>query len=616
MIITIDNKKYDISQFINEHPGGREVFKNNTDLTDEFYKVNHSEDAIKMMEKYLIIDEKNTNKENTKENTPNVNEINIHDISLQDFLYKKITSCKILNNIKKKLFTHEDYLSMHKKLGALVLINVIYTIFDLYKGGCNGVLTMRKIGWEFFIFLIIHLFLSLSSLQFHVPNNSNFYTNISIGQEYRLHSIIFVIRHVIIIFILYFLNNNLYSQILIPIVVLLNMYFADLVSYFYKPKEDSLGYKIGSLPFWSGCSKQLQSIISTLYTFAQIYITYLLVSSNSNIEINLFAIFIIQITAFMGTLSKKGFINNFHWHFIYLFQYVVTFLLFFNHKNIFTIQNLIIGLIIWALRTKLSVNKFSLWTLVSILILISKYFKSNTLIILVAVILYNIFNYFGVFFDKKREINHNIIKQNKKTDDANLHEIKIKMKQKTDYNPGQYYNLYIDKEKRPYTPIHIDKNENVVTFFIKDYKNNKISEKICNLSEESYIHVNGPFGSNFYDKNNDKIIYNNNEINTKNIVMFYCGTGITPFYSILKNLNKNTKYFFKIIGSLKNENENILNDIKQTIFYSTNKLTSKKIKKIIKKYNPLDTTILLCGSESYNNFVSENITKEFNVCKW
>ena len=53
------------------------------------------------------------------------------------------------------------------------------------------------------------------------------------------------------------------------------------------------------------------------------------------------------------------------------------------------------------------------------------------------------------------------------------------MKQKTDYNPGQYYNLYIDKEKRPYTPIHIDKNENVVTFFIKDYENNKISEKIC-----------------------------------------------------------------------------------------------------------------------------------------
>ena len=69
MIITIDNKKYNISQFIDEHPGGREVFKNNTDLTDEFYKVNHSEDAIKMMEKYLIIDEKNTNKEDTKEDT-------------------------------------------------------------------------------------------------------------------------------------------------------------------------------------------------------------------------------------------------------------------------------------------------------------------------------------------------------------------------------------------------------------------------------------------------------------------------------------------------------------------------------------------------------------------
>ena len=75
MIITIYNKKYDISQFINEHPGGVEVFKNNTDLTDEFYKVNHSEDAIKMMEKYLIIDEKNI-KENTNENTKEVSNPN------------------------------------------------------------------------------------------------------------------------------------------------------------------------------------------------------------------------------------------------------------------------------------------------------------------------------------------------------------------------------------------------------------------------------------------------------------------------------------------------------------------------------------------------------------
>jgi NAD(P)H-flavin reductase len=394
------------------------------------------------------------------------------------------------------------------------------------------------------------------------------------------------------------------------------MYFADVVSYFYKPKDDNLGYKIGSLPLWSGCSKQLQTNISNLYTFMQIAITYILVSSKSNIEINLFAIFIIQITAFMGTLSKKGFINNFQWHFIYLLQYAISFLLFYNNKNILNIHNVIIGIIIWALRTKLNVNKFSLWTSVSILIILNKYFKSNTLLILVAVILYNIFNYFGVFFDKKREINHSIIKENKKNDDTNLHEIKIKMKQKTDYNPGQYYNLYIDKEKRPYTPIHIDKSENIVTFYIKDYKNNKISEKICNLSEEMYIHVNGPFGTNYYDKNNDKIIYNNSEINTRNILMFYCGTGITPFYSILKNLNKNTKYNFKVFGSLKNKNENILNDIKQKIFYSTNKLTSKKIKKIVKKYSPLDTTILLCGSESYNNLVSDSIIKEFCVCKW
>ena len=621
MIIIIDNKKYNISEFINEHPGGREVFINNSDLTEEFYKVNHSEHAIKMMEKYLITDENkekenNENKENENNKEKENKEINIDDISIKDFLYRKFISSQLLNNIKKKLFTHEDYLNMHKIFGGLILVNVLYTIFDIYKSGCKGELTMRKIGWEFFIFLIIHLFLSLSSLQFHVPNNSNFYTNISIGEEYRLHSIIFAIRHFIVIFLLYFFNNNLYSQFLIPIVVLLNMYFADLISLFKKPKDDNLGYKIGSLPFWSNCSKEIQNIITSIYTFAQIYITYLLISLKSNIEINLFAIFIIQITAFMGTLSKKGFINNFHWHLIYLSQYLITFFLFFNHKNIFTIQNLIIGLIIWALRTKFNFNKFFLWTTISIILLLTRNCKSYTLLILLIVILYYIFNFFGLCFDKKREPNHNIILKNKKNNNTKLHSIKIKMKQKINFYPGQYYNLYIDKEKRPYTPIHVDKKENIITFFIKNYENNKISEKICNLQEDTCIHMNGPFGSNFYDKDTDKLVHNNTEINSKNVLMFYCGTGITPFYSILKNLNSNTKYKCKVFGSIKNKDENIFEDINQKIFYSTNKLTSKKINKILKKYDPFNTTILLCGSELYMNFITDTINNKFTICKW
>ena len=58
MIITINNKKYDVTEFLNEHPGGKDVFIDGADMTEKFNKVGHSKEAIKMLEKYLIVDEK------------------------------------------------------------------------------------------------------------------------------------------------------------------------------------------------------------------------------------------------------------------------------------------------------------------------------------------------------------------------------------------------------------------------------------------------------------------------------------------------------------------------------------------------------------------------------
>jgi NAD(P)H-flavin reductase len=394
------------------------------------------------------------------------------------------------------------------------------------------------------------------------------------------------------------------------------MYCADLISYYYKPPDDNLGFKIGSLPFWSSCSSEIQNLITSIYTIAQIYATFLLVSLNSNIEINLFAIFIIQVTAFMGTLSKKGIINNFQWHFIYLFQYAIGGYLFYNNTDIISLKNFIIVLTLWALRTKMSMNKFFLWSCVSTIFLFTKYVKSNILLGGCLAILYYIFNYFGMCFDKKREKNHNIVKTNINIPNTKLHVIDIKMKNSFEYKPGQYFNLYIDKEKRPYTPVDYDASNNVIQFFIKDYENNKISEKICALKNDMCIHVNGPFGNNYYDKDSDLLMFNHKEVDSKNILMFYCGTGITPFYSILKNINSNTKYKFKVFGSLAAEKENYFKDIKQKIFYSDNKLTSKKVEKILKKYSSDNTTILLCGNEGYNNMIINAINNKFTICKW
>ena len=609
MIIIINNKKYDVTEFINEHPGGNQVFVDGKDMTEEFNKICHSKEAIKMLEKYLIKEDKKEVIEDKKEVIEDKKEVienNLDNISIYDFFQYKFKNSKL-----SKLFTHEDYLNMHKILGTITLINILYFIFDLLYSGCKGICTIRKFNYTFFILLIIQLLLSLSSLQFHIPTELNYIT-FSMGQEYRLHSILFSIRYILMIIVLRFINNKYISYLFILIIFISNMYFADLCSYYYKSKNNKLGL-INSLPFWSNCPQYLQQSITNFYSLIQIIINYILLYNLSNIEINFMGIFVIQFTAFMLTLSRKNIINNFYWHIIYLLQFLIVFITFYNNKKIMSVKNIFIGIFLWLCRTKLNINKYFLWSCLSIITFFKKIYPNNILLFIFLIILLNVMDNYNLIFDKKREINHNIVISNKKIMDTDLHIINIKMKNNIEYKPGQYYNIYFDKEKRPYTPILFDKENNSLQFYIKDYKNNKISEKICSIKEKTFIHLEGPFGINYYDKEKDLIIYKNNPIEYENILMFYCGTGITPFYNMITNFVSNTKYKYKLFGSLHDKKERYFK-LKHKIYYSNNKINIKKINKILKLYDPTKTCLLICGSESFQNLFL-NIPN-YNIYKW
>ena len=66
MKIVINNSIYDISTFINEHPGGADVFHHESkiegaardndvmDYTEKFNEVGHSEYAINLLENYKL----------------------------------------------------------------------------------------------------------------------------------------------------------------------------------------------------------------------------------------------------------------------------------------------------------------------------------------------------------------------------------------------------------------------------------------------------------------------------------------------------------------------------------------------------------------------------------
>jgi len=137
----------------------------------------------------------------------------------------------------------------------------------------------------------------------------------------------------------------------------------------------------------------------------------------------------------------------------------------------------------------------------------------------------------GSMFDKRNlfETNDRVMfnEQISKT----FHLIRIKLARGL-YEPGhQYVNLFVDREKKPYTPIKY--NNDVMTFSIK-YYDKRFSNKLTDLYiKDKVVYCKGAFGNNFYDPLLDSFICNNKEITKHNILMLSCGTGITPFYSLL-----------------------------------------------------------------------------------
>ncbi|XP_053201977.1 cytochrome b5-like [Panonychus citri] len=71
--IVINNSVYDVTSFLEEHPGGEEVLleKAGGDSTEDFEDVGHSTDARELMEKYKIgeLHEEDRFAEKSKEKT-------------------------------------------------------------------------------------------------------------------------------------------------------------------------------------------------------------------------------------------------------------------------------------------------------------------------------------------------------------------------------------------------------------------------------------------------------------------------------------------------------------------------------------------------------------------
>ena len=579
MIIYLNGKKYDITEFINEHPGGSDVFIDGKDMTEEFDKVHHSEEAKKMLKLYLVKNEE----ENEEENK-----------------FKKYIS---------KLITNHDYKHFHKILGIIVIVNWLTIVIDLIYSGSNGNLKVRKFDKYFIILLIPSLLLSISSLQFKLSDNYNV-RGITMTNEWRHTNIVLLIKALTIIILLFFLiKDSIWRSLLIYGIVIIIMKYLD---YYQRNNKKDINVSVirNQLPFpIQGNKYNINKILKYFYSIIQIVSITLTFTTDFILQ---YLILVgLQLGAFMVTLSTKNIINHIGVQIFYLFIAIVPLICLIKSNHL--IKFSLFGLIISFFRLKYRVNKYILYTIYFTLLCFCKYKISINHFSIILLLIFMIGT--NNFQDKKRKKVDKIVVSND-LKNSNHHLIRMENMDTKNFKPGMYYNLYANEIKRPYTPINI--KNNVTSFYIKNYKNGGTSELISNYYiKDSQIISQGPFGNKYYDKNEDKIFINNKVVKEKRILMFCCGTGITPFYSILTNLNSKTQYKFKLYCSFKKKEDSyLLNDlksIKKKIFYSNKnkRITEKKIKKISKKYKNEMVHVLICGTSKYQEMIKSNVNKYF-----
>lgn len=283
--VTYDGVKYDIGRFIKSHPAGEEIIRphENQDITKTFDDVGHSKKAMKLLDKFKL------DKSGKLQD----------DRSLSNFQF-----------IVKKLFTDEDKFFVHKILGYGSLLSFIYRY--AYVLPREGNLGFHGTTFDFFT-LGYHMLLSSSSLIFHVLKQRIVDKPLIIYEEYRLHSILFTLRCVLISLFgtfSYLLENDLQRKIGLGIILLFVHGTVDYVTSKYG-KEGITAVRNNN--------DENYKYIRLFFSYYQIVaLASHVVYSGSHLEdLGYNTLIAIQSSTFLMTLRRKGLIS---WQ-LYVFWY-------------------------------------------------------------------------------------------------------------------------------------------------------------------------------------------------------------------------------------------------------------------------------------------------------
>ena len=268
------------------------------------------------------------------------------------------------------LLTMHDFYHIHAFLGFTCLFHFLYRI-----------ILVTIYGSAFFdnnidiLFILLHLFLNLTSFYFDLNKRRNFYKPL-IWDEFRFHSLLFVARHVICTINHYIMPDIWFKYNLNILVILLTNKLASIITDKYGNINDRTTNK---MPYPSDLDEERIKITKLFYTSAQFGASCFAIYGDKTLCF--MPLLGIQISPFMMTLIKKNKIITNTYHLVYslglYINYPIWLIICFNnlYNNNDVEYLVLLGLcyyIVVLYKFKYNLNKYICWTLGWFICLLSK----------------------------------------------------------------------------------------------------------------------------------------------------------------------------------------------------------------------------------------------------
>ena len=267
MELSLFGKSTDISRYIDEHPGGRAILQKyvdtGQDATPAFERVGHSAGALRVVEK----------------------------------LYGTIPTSSSNHRITK-LFTHEDYMHLHKACGLLVLLHCAWCYTNIIRTSFGSFQIVPSM-------MVTHALLALLGLQFPVEDHRIRGTqNMTTEQVY--HTVIFSFRSIFV-----FLAGVFFpaGPLLRVGVVVAHHLAADWVTRAYHRESNGTTIRGGTADAW--VPPWLLTVRNYYAGMAQFGATAALLSDTFDpSDAAILSLIPIQLGAFVNTLTKKQIVGS------------------------------------------------------------------------------------------------------------------------------------------------------------------------------------------------------------------------------------------------------------------------------------------------------------------